>query len=57
MRHLYGMIGKRLSELLSGYIQARELMDGIDDYIVPPVLGPRSGVLGAIALAEKAFNR
>jgi len=26
--------------------------DGIEDYIVTPALGPRSGVLGAIALAQ-----
>jgi fructokinase len=38
--------------LLNGYLNATAVGDGIVDYIVPPALGRRSGVLGAIALAE-----
>jgi fructokinase len=38
--------------LLNGYLSAGATKDGMDDYIVPPALGRRSGVLGAIALAE-----
>jgi fructokinase len=55
-RHLFGLIRKRVTALLNGYIQARELTDGIDDYIVPPALGNRSGVLGALVLAEEALT-
>ena len=33
----------------------KELAERIDDYIVPPALGGRAGVLGAIALAMGAI--
>ena len=39
--------------LLNGYIQAGEILDAIDAYIVPPGLGNRSGRLGALAMAER----
>jgi fructokinase len=38
--------------LLNGYVQAREILEGIETYIVAPALGGRAGVLGAVALAE-----
>jgi fructokinase len=53
-RHLFPLIRAEVLELLNGYVQAPEILDGIDRYIVPPALGGRAGVLGAIALAEKA---
>lgn len=37
--------------LVAGYLDSPALAAGIDDYVVPPALGARSGVLGAIALA------
>ncbi|MDD2695010.1 MAG: ROK family protein [Anaerolineales bacterium] len=37
--------------LLNGYIQSPWVGEKIDAYILPPTLGKRSGVLGAIALA------
>lgn len=39
-------------ELVNGYLATPAVGDGIADFIVPPALGRRSGVLGAIALAE-----
>ena len=43
----------RLRELLAGYIDHPALESaGIDAYLVPPALGPRSGVVGAIELAR-----
>jgi fructokinase len=41
-----------VQELLNGYIQAPAIIDEIDEYIVPPALGDRAGVLGAMALAQ-----
>ncbi len=51
---LFTQIRRRLAQLLNGYIDARELQDGLDAYIVPPLLGGRAGVLGALILAERA---
>jgi len=43
--------------LLNGYLDADLLGERIADYIVPPALGRRSGVLGAIALASTGVAR
>ena len=51
---LFPMIRKEVLELLNEYISAREIMEHIDQYIIPPKLGSRAGVLGAIALAQQA---
>jgi fructokinase len=50
--HLFPMIRKETQTLLKSYIHAPEILEKIDEYIVPPGLGSRSGVLGAIALAQ-----
>jgi fructokinase len=49
------MIHREFSLLLNRYIKAHELNEGIDNYIVYPGLGNRSGVAGALALAERAL--
>ena len=49
---LLGMVRERLPGLLGGYLEAPELRSEIDRYLVPPQLGDRAGVLGAIALAQ-----
>jgi fructokinase len=46
----------RLRGLLGGYLDAPLLGDEIDAFLVPPALGDRAGVLGAIALAEAALG-
>lgn len=51
-RRLFPLVRRRVQELLNGYLQAPAILDRIDDYIVPPALGSRAGVLGAIALAR-----
>jgi len=55
-QQLFPMIRSRVRALLNGYIQAREIIEDIDRYIVPPALGGRAGVLGAIALAQQAVG-
>jgi len=45
-------VRRRLVALMAGYLRARQLTDDIDAYVVPPQLGARAGVLGAIALAQ-----
>ena len=45
--HLFPLIGSKVKALLNGYLDAPE--------IVPPELGSRAGVLGALALAQAAM--
>jgi fructokinase len=52
--HLFPRIREKVQELLNGYIQMPEILTEIDEYIVPPKLGNRAGLLGGIALAETA---
>lgn len=49
---LLTLVRERLPRVLAGYLDARQLGAGIDDYLVAPELGKRAGVLGAIALAR-----
>jgi fructokinase len=53
---LFGLIRAEVARLLNGYIQAREICDGMDEFIQPPGLGVDAGVLGALVLAEQAAN-
>ncbi|ARA94375.1 fructokinase [Rhodothermaceae bacterium RA] len=55
--HLFGSIRTRVQQILNGYVQAPALLDEIDAYIVPPGLGDRAGVLGALALAQEAVEQ
>lgn len=41
-----------LRRLVAGYLDSALLGSEIDSYLVPPALGDRAGVLGAIALAQ-----
>ncbi len=49
---LFPKIRRKVLEELNGYVRDPRLLDNIDGYIVPPSLGNRSGVLGALALAQ-----
>jgi fructokinase len=50
---LWPLMRTRLRELLADYIASPATTTEIDSYVVPPELGNRAGVLGAIALAER----
>lgn len=52
---LLDLVRERVPAILAGYLDAPQLRQGIDDYIVPPALGERSGVLGAIELALRTL--
>jgi len=52
-RHLFARIRAEVQTLLNGYVQAPEITDCIEQYIVPPELGSHAGVMGAIALAAR----
>jgi fructokinase len=53
---LFPLIRAELVELLSGYIQSTEILENADQYVVPPGLGDRAGVLGALALGLEAVQ-
>ncbi len=48
---LFPMIQADVIKLLNGYVQSPAILQNIAKYIVPPGLGGRAGVFGAIALA------
>jgi len=50
---LFPLIRTRLAAILNQYIGAAELESGLDQFVVPPGLGARAGVLGALILAEQ----
>jgi fructokinase len=51
---MFPKIRKLVIDLLGGYLQAPSPRDDMGAYILPPALGERSGVFGALALAERA---
>lgn len=53
---LLPLVQEYVQELLNGYIQDPHILEGVDQYIVRPLLGKKAGVLGAIAMASQ-FSR
>jgi fructokinase len=51
---LLPLVQREVTELMNGYLDAAAIGEGIAEYIRLPGLGSRAGVLGAIALAERA---
>lgn len=52
--HLFPRIRSAVTGLLNDYVKAPAILERMDSFIVPPELGGRAGVLGAVALAERA---
>lgn len=52
-RQLFPLIRREAQRLLNGYVRSPVILRDIDTYIVPPGLGKRAGVLGALALAQR----
>ncbi|MDY7108732.1 MAG: ROK family protein [Planctomycetota bacterium] len=56
-QQVFPKLRRRVLELLNGYVQSPAILDAIDEYIVPPALGDQAGMLGGIALAQRALAR
>ena len=52
---LLPLVRRKLVSVLNGYVQAAEILEHTDRYVVAPALGSRAGVLGALALAQAAL--
>jgi fructokinase len=53
---LFPLIREKMLESLNGYIQSAQILEQIDDYIVPVALEGKAGILGAFELAERALS-
>lgn len=53
---LFPLIRDAVKENLNGYVSASEILDHIDEYIVPPGLGQQAGLCGALALGLAALR-
>ena len=52
---LFPLVRQNVIELLGGYVQAKAILEDIEQYIVPPALGNQAGLLGGFALAQGAL--
>ena len=55
-KQLFPLIHKYTQEFLNGYIQKDEILNDIENYIIPPGLGNDAGIVGSIALAVEAVK-
>ena len=53
--HLFPLIRQKVREDLNDYIPSPVIKGTMNTYIVPPGLGKRSGILGAMALAKNSI--
>jgi fructokinase len=53
---LYPLARSQVLALLNNYVRAPQILEAMDDYIVPPWLGGHAGVLGALALAQQVVE-
>lgn len=53
---LFPLVRQKTIAYLNGYVQSPVILQEIDGYIVPPGLGNKAGVLGALALGMQAVD-
>jgi fructokinase len=53
---LFPLVRRDVKALLNDYVRAPEILEDIDGYVVPPALGGRAGVLGALVLAARSTS-
>lgn len=54
--HLFPLIRKKVRDILSGYINRKEVIEINEDYIVPPKLKDNAGLCGAVALGLRTLK-
>ena len=54
--HLLPNVQQKTRKYINGYLQSPLILEDIESYIVNPGLGGRSGVMGALALAEQSLQ-
>lgn len=54
--HLFPLLRHEVVTLLNGYVRSPEILERMEAYVVPPGLGGRAGVLGALALAQRSLS-
>lgn len=53
-KQLFPLVRNKVMELLNGYVDHSEILEHINEYIVPPGLGDDAGLCGSFALACRA---
>lgn len=56
-QHVIPRIRRHLVDILNGYLDVPEILEGIDDYVVASALDQKAGLYGALVLAERAANQ
>ena len=55
-KHLFPLIRQKALSLLNGYVQAKEILEDMEHFIVEPGLETKSGATGALLLAQQAYE-
>lgn len=55
-KQIFPLLHKYVKELLNEYVQNKEIMEDIKNYIVPPALEDNAGLVGAIALGKSCLK-
>lgn len=55
-KSLFPMVRQKTLELLGGYIQVDRVINHMEEYIVPPMLYPLSGLIGSYLLGKRALD-
>ncbi len=53
---LYDLVRTEFRRQMNGYLQVPRLLNDLENFVVPPALADKSGVLGAFALAKQAAS-
>ena len=53
---LFPLVRAELLRILNGYVRSKDLIENVEQYVVPPKLGNRSGIAGALVLAQQAYR-